>query len=675
MNIISFKETDKFFEISSKNDVRKSGFSCFKNIIITGRNSFYPNVLFRIENNDKYLISPYDEIVMSLKQESFYQNNIYNIEISGLSNKNLLNKINDDVFFFIYNFDNYYHFLYDTIPYLYFYIFLKNKYPCLKLLVNYPNVKKNIFYNFNIDILNKYIDIDKDLIIHNDNNIYDNIFVSTSLTHGGFSNLPPNNFIYEVYSKMTNNIKINPSFNHKYIYISRRTWINNDISNIGTNYTTRRMMVNEDKLVEELNKLGFMEIFAENLSIDKKIQIFNNAEFIVGSIGGGMSNLLFSKQSTKSVIIVTPYFLEINGRFRFCMENTNFSYFYDVETVKNDNDIPLYCRVRINNIKYKNLIGEIVSYDNITKKYKINISNNDVAGFNNDINFITDMFLKDEFSLLDYGLNSPYIVNIPKIISCIKNKINDKNIYSIINQTKNIEYHITIDEIFKIIKDNSTDIFVKIIDNKYVTINNSIILNTKFICHRINTIDELKKIPPSFGVEIDIRDDYVNNNLHISHDPFYKGIDFDKYLKEYNHDTIILNIKSERTEIKCIDLMNKFNINNYFFLDSSIPMIYLLNTKYNNNNIACRYSEYEPIEFYLKIKEFISWVWIDCFTKMPIDNSIYEIFKNDNKKICLVSPELQNQKYKIYEYRDFLNNNNIIPNAICCKYNNIIYWI
>ena len=40
----------------------------------------------------------------------------------------------------------------------------------------------------------------------------------------------------------------------------------------------------------------------------------------------------------------------------------------------------------------------------------------------------------------------------------------------------------------------------------------------------------------------------------------------------------------------------------YFFLDSSIPMIHLLHNKYN---IACRFSEYEPIEFYNNIKNMI----------------------------------------------------------------------
>lgn len=676
MKIISFKAVDEFMHFNFNDNIRICGISCLKNIEIIGRNLFYPNILIKIKNNNEYLVSPYDETIMSLKKNTFYENNIYNININDNYKNNTLNIIRDEVFFFIYNFDNYYHFLYDTIPYLYFYIYLKKNNPNIKLLVNYPNITKNNFYSFNLDILSKFIDINKDIIIHNHNNIYNSIFISTSLTHGGFSSLPPNCAIYDIYFRMTQNIITNPNMNsYKYIYISRRTWVNNNNSNIGTNYTTRRKMINEDELVGELNKLGFIEIFTENLSIDEKIQLFNNAELIVGSIGGGMANLLFSKPTTKSVIIATPHFLEINNRFRYSMENTNISYFYDVNTFKQENEIPLYCRVIINNIKYKNIIGEIIDYDNIIQKYKINISNNDIAGFNNDTNFISEFFFKDEFQLLDNGLNSPYIVDIQKLISLIKSKIKNEYIYKIINITKNIEYNTTIEQIIQIIQNNPLDNYIKIVNGNNISINNNIVLNTKFICHRINTIDELKNIPHMFGIEIDIRDDISSDKLHISHDPFNKGFDFEDYLQNYKHDTIILNIKSERTELKCIELIKKYNIDNYFFLDSNIPMIYLLNTKFSNNNIACRFSEFEPIEMYFRIKEFVSWIWVDCFSKLPISNDIYNIFKNDNKKICIVSPELQNQKYKISEYREVLINNNIIPNSICCKYYNIINWI
>ena len=44
---------------------------------------------------------------------------------------------------------------------------------------------------------------------------------------------------------------------------------------------------------------------------------------------------------------------------------------------------------------------------------------NDVAGFNNNIKFNNEWFLDSEFKLLDYGLNSPYIININNILKLL----------------------------------------------------------------------------------------------------------------------------------------------------------------------------------------------------------------------------------------------------------------
>ena len=121
--------------------------------------------------------------------------------------------------------------------------------------------------------------------------------------------------------------------------------------------------------------------------------------------------------------------------------------------------------------------------------------------------------------------------------------------------------------------------------------------------------------------------------------------------------------------------MKEYNISNYFFLDSSFPMIYLLNKEYNDNNIACRFSEYEPIDNFMNSKNMYKYLWIDCFTIFPLNKENYQLIKNENKKICIVSPELQKQPEKIEEYRNYIIENNIIPDMICCKSYNIINWI
>ena len=177
-------------------------------------------------------------------------------------------------------------------------------------------------------------------------------------------------------------------------------------------------MINEYAFVNELIKYGFVEIFSENLNTDEKIYLFLNSKTIIGSIGGGMSNLLFSEPQCESFVIVTPFFLDINYRFKYSMEHTNIKYINDTKTYIEDNKIPLYCRVKIvdKTSVYFEKYGEISEYNKNNKKYLINISNNDISGFNNNIQFDNEWFLEDKFILLDNGLNSPYTVDINKIV-------------------------------------------------------------------------------------------------------------------------------------------------------------------------------------------------------------------------------------------------------------------
>ena len=64
--------------------------------------------------------------------------------------------------------------------------------------------------------------------------------------------------------------------------------------------------------------------------------------------------------------------------------------------------------------------------------------------------------------------------------------------------------------------------------------------------HRVNTINEIKKINKEFGVEIDLRSN--KSRIYLHHDPFKKGEDFSKWLKFYNHKLLVLNVKEEGLE-------------------------------------------------------------------------------------------------------------------------------
>lgn len=292
----------------------------------------------------------------------------------------------------------------------------------------------------------------------------------------------------------------------------------------------------------------------------------------------------------------------------------------------------------------------------------------------------------------------------------------EKKTYHIYKEVKIfiiISLYLTIDEIIEEIRANPTKNYYKVVtvtpnsvnqhdQYEHVKINNEFVLNTQFICHRINTIEELKKIPPIFGVEIDIRDTtgrendtIVNTNMReknqlvLAHDPYptNNAEPLDDYLQEYKrrnmNGPIILNVKSERIEPECFQMVKKHDIQDFFFLDSSFPMIFFMNKKNDEktNRFACRISEYEPIECFLYLcrENMATHVWIDCFTKQPLTKEMETIIFNSNKteptKICIVSPELQGQPGKIEEYRSYFIENKIVPKFICCKLERIIEWI
>jgi hypothetical protein len=186
------------------------------------------------------------------------------------------------------------------------------------------------------------------------------------------------------------------------------------------------------------------------------------------------------------------------------------------------------------------------------------------------------------------------------------------------------------------------------------------------ISHRRNTIQELQDTPTCYGIEVDIRS--YGNKLIIQHEPFMPGEDFVNWLNFYQHKTLILNVKEEGLEERLIALMQSRQITDYFFLDQSFP--YLI--KWSNlgeKNCAVRVSEYEAIQTALSLKSKINWVWVDCFTKFPLEAEDALKLRQAGFKLCLVSPELQGRHaaQEIYQLQHILKERNIIVDAVCTK--------
>ena len=306
------------------------------------------------------------------------------------------------VFFFLYNTDNYYHFVYDSLPYLISYFEMKERHPDLKLLVTQPNHSSKELYPFVSEFFELAGIPKSDIIFAKSGVLYETMILSDSYTHGQDSNLPPRPEVYDFLSGLTQFVDPVLDYGQK-IYISRRSWIHGDKSNMGTDYTMRRKMQNEDLLVDFLTSVGYNEVFTELMSTEEKLGVFKQAQFVAGAIGGGMCNVLFCPPETRVHCIISPHFLTYNARFIYSF-NENTKYWVDTEHVEKGY-FKKYMRVQFDGGK----VGEIESIAN--GEALIKYASETVAGWNSNVEYHTAKVPLDDLTRIDKGLNSEWKFN------------------------------------------------------------------------------------------------------------------------------------------------------------------------------------------------------------------------------------------------------------------------
>ncbi|MDN5053010.1 PI-PLC domain-containing protein [Aliarcobacter butzleri] len=147
-----------------------------------------------------------------------------------------------------------------------------------------------------------------------------------------------------------------------------------------------------------------------------------------------------------------------------------------------------------------------------------------------------------------------------------------------------------------------------------------------------------------FGTETDIRD--YKDELVISHDIADENcVSVKEMLEIYNkYDNTLplaLNIKADGLQIKLKELLIEYKIKNYFVFDMSVPdgLQYL---KQGMKSFT-RESEYEKVpSFYNEAYG----VWLDEFEGHWINKKVIDKHINNNKNICIVSPDLHKREYK-----------------------------
>ena len=188
--------------------------------------------------------------------------------------------------------------------------------------------------------------------------------------------------------------------------------------------------------------------------------------------------------------------------------------------------------------------------------------------------------------------------------------------------------------------------------------------------HRVNKSKDLKKLSFKLGVEIDLRSH--KNQIYLHHDPFKKGERFSKWIKNFNHKLIVLNVKEEGLEKKILQILKKNKIRNFFFHDQTFSSL-LKNM--DITKVSVRYSEYEELKKVNKLFNFIKWLWVDNFSEIKIDKKFYAFLKKKRVKICIVSPELVKKKRvkEINKIIKYFKVNNFKIDAVCTKRPNL--WL
>lgn len=181
-----------------------------------------------------------------------------------------------------------------------------------------------------------------------------------------------------------------------------------------------------------------------------------------------------------------------------------------------------------------------------------------------------------------------------------------------------------------------------------------------------NTLNALiESLSNGFGFESDIRD-YLGK-IVISHNPADENscqLDdvFNELMKYKDKYCFAINVKADGLTEKLKQLLEKYEINNYFCFDMSVPQM----IEYKKDGIIffTRRSEYEqePLMLY----EQASGVWLDAFENDEwIDEKLISKYLNDGKKVCIVSPELHQRPYLKFWKRLKSSNINLDKIILC----------
>jgi hypothetical protein len=152
-----------------------------------------------------------------------------------------------------------------------------------------------------------------------------------------------------------------------------------------------------------------------------------------------------------------------------------------------------------------------------------------------------------------------------------------------------------------------------------------------------------------FGTETDFRD--YNGQVVISHDVVNISVpsleQFFEIYKQYSGDfPLAMNIKADGLQKLLKEAIVRFDVNNYFVFDMSVPDT--LGYIDFGIDFFSRQSEYEPQPAFY---DQCSGIWLDAFTDIWYDSGLILNHISKGKQVAIVSSELHKRAHiKLWEF-------------------------
>lgn len=87
-----------------------------------------------------------------------------------------------------------------------------------------------------------------------------------------------------------------------------------------------RRVLNEDMVMQVLERYGFKKVVLKTMSVADQVQLFYNADVVVAPHGAGLTNLVFCRPGTKVVEIYSPK--HMNPCYWYLSNHVNLDYYY-----------------------------------------------------------------------------------------------------------------------------------------------------------------------------------------------------------------------------------------------------------------------------------------------------------------------------------------------------------